>query len=110
MIGAFDFQAGGLGLLLVPMVVVLAILLVAWHFHRSRSCLEQWAEQNGFEILESQYRNLFKGPYFWTSSRAQTVYRVKVRDHQRNVRSGWVRCGGWFSGLCSDKTEVRWES
>jgi hypothetical protein len=32
-----------------------------------------------------------------------------VRDKAGHVRSGWVRCGGWFAGLFSDKITVRWE-
>jgi len=94
-------------------LILLAIAAVAglwfWHFGRSRSILENWAAQNSYEILESQYRNFFKGPFFWTSSRGQTVYYVKIRDQTGNVRTGWVRCGGWFLGMLSDKAEVRWE-
>ena len=112
---AFDcpiLAAGGNGdfpMLVVPLVILLAVGSLVWHFHRSRTLLDQWAEQNGFTILDREYRNFFKGPYFWTSSRAQTVYHVKVRDREGSVRSGWVRCGGWVLGLLSDQTEVRWE-
>jgi hypothetical protein len=82
---------------------------IMWHYSRSRSVLEQWAAENGFEILHADYRNLFRGPFFWTTSRGQTVYYVKVRDSRGTERSGWVRCGGWFFGLMTDKAEVRWE-
>jgi hypothetical protein len=92
---------------------ILAIGLVvagfAWHFSRSKALLKQWASENGFELLHSEYRNFFKGPFFWTTSRGQTVYYVQVSDSAGNVRSGWVRCGSWWMGLMSDKTEVRWE-
>ena len=93
---------------LIIVVVVLGIAGIAWHFSRSRSLLEQWAAENGYQILHSEYRNLVKGPFFW-SSKGQTVYYVKVRDNQGNVRTGWLRCGGWWLGLMSDRTEVRWE-
>jgi hypothetical protein len=95
--------------ILVPAMIVLVAGYLAWSFSRSRSLLEQWAADNGFEILEREYRTFRRGPFFWTSSKNQAVYHVKVRDREGNVRSGWVRCGGWFLGLLSDQTEVRWE-
>ncbi len=95
------------GLIILP-VLALVVLSVAWHFTRSRSLLEQWATENGYRILTSDYRVL-KGPLFWTSSRDQTVYRVTVRSREGVVRSGWVRCGSWWFGLFSNKTEVRWD-
>jgi hypothetical protein len=96
-------------LLVMLGIVVIAVLTTNWHFSRSRSVLEQWADQSGYEILHSEYRNFVKGPYFWTTSKGQTVYYVSVRDCHGNVRTGWVRCGGWFLGLMSDQAEVRWE-
>ena len=113
MIGALDSRivaSTGGGILPVVLVILVAVGSLIWHFTRSRSILEKWAERSGYEILESDYRNLVRGPFFWTSSKGQTVYRVKVRDRLGNIRSGWVRCGGWFSGLLSDATEVKWES
>ena len=82
---------------------------IVWHYSRSRSVLEQWANEHGFEILHSEYRTLFRGPFFWTTSRGQTVYYVRVRDRQGTEHTGWVRCGGWFLGLMTNKAEVRWE-
>jgi hypothetical protein len=92
-------------------VVMGAVLVVymAWFFSRSRSVLEHWAEANGYEILHSEYRNLFRGPFVWTSSKGQSVYYVRVRARDGHERSGWVRCGGFWAGLFSDKAEVRWE-
>jgi len=100
-----DFQA----VFVVALGVVAVIGLMAWHFSRSRLVLEQWAAKQGFQILHSEYRNLFRGPFFWTTSRGQTVYYVRVRDRRGIERSGWVRCGGWFFGLMTNKAEVRWE-
>ncbi len=92
---------------LLVFVVIAAALW--WSFSRSRSLLKQWADENDYEILDSEYRIFRKGPFFWTSSRGQTVYYVKTRDKQGNMRSGWVRCGSWWWGLLADETEVRWE-
>ena len=52
----------------IPVIFLVGVLLIAymaWFFSRSRSVLEQWAEANGYEILHSEYRNLFRGPFFW---------------------------------------------
>ena len=80
-----------------------------WSFSRSQQILEDWARSNGYRIVSSERRYLFKGPFFWTSSKYQTVYYVTVRTADGESRSGWVRCGGWFSGLFGNETKVRWD-
>lgn len=100
---------GGPELAVVVLAVLLVVVGMAWHFGRSRSLLDLWAERNGFRILASEYRNMFRGPFFWTTSRGQTVYRVTVEDKAGHVRTGWVRCGGWWLGLWSDHVEARWD-
>jgi hypothetical protein len=92
------------------LAVAAAIGMLTWHFSRSRSVLERWAEQHSFEIVHSEYRFFFQGPFFWTTFRGRTVYRVKVRDGSGELHSGWVRCGSFFLGLLSDKAEVRWDA
>jgi hypothetical protein len=96
----------------IPIVIIagVGVAAFAWHISRSRSLLQRWAAENDYSILNSEYRYFSKGPFFWTSSKGQTVYYVTVRDHEGNIRTGWVRCGSWWLGLLSDKTEVRWES
>ncbi len=84
-------------------------LMLWWHFSRSASILDQWADKSGYRIVSGEYRHLLKGPFFWTSSRGQTVYYVTVEDEQGNQRHGWVRCGSWLFGLLSDNVEVRWD-
>ena len=91
-------------------IAVIGLGLIIWHFLRSRYVLERWADEHGFEIVRSEHRHFLRGPFFWTTSRGQTVYYVRVRDSKGTERSGWVRCGGWFVGLMTDKAEVRWEN
>jgi hypothetical protein len=88
----------------------IAAALIVWHYSRARSLLEHWADERGFNILDSQYRYLRRGPFFWTTSKGQAVYFVRVRDRLGDLRTGYVRCGSWFLGLLSDKVEVRWET
>ena len=54
-------------------------LMLWWHFSRSNSLLDQWAERNG--------------------------YYVTAEDREGKRRRGWGRCGG----LLSDNVEVRWD-
>ena len=98
------------GLFALGAVAVLLGLTLWWHFGRSSSLLHQWAAKNGYRIVRQEYRHLFKGPFFWTSTKGQTVYYVVVEDAAGTRRSGWVRCGGWWLGLLSDNVEVRWDA
>jgi hypothetical protein len=91
------------------MVVVVAIALVVWSFSRGRTLLNRWAEENRFRIIHAEVRHLCAGPFTWTKSRNQIVYYVRVSDRDGKERKGWVRCGSYFGGLASDKTDVRWE-
>lgn len=90
-------------------VTALTVASIAWHFSRSQAMLEQWAATNGFEILHSEYRHVFRGPFVWTTSKYQAVYYVRLRDRHGAERTAWVRIGGWILGLLSRKTEVRWQ-
>ena len=76
---------------------------------RSKHLLNQWAAENHFQLLHAEHRMFRKGPFLW-SSRAQVIYRVRVRDAQGREREGWVRCGGWWSGVFSDKVEAEMDS
>jgi hypothetical protein len=91
---------------LLPIAIFLAF---RWHFARSSAILQLWADENGYEILEKSYRHFFKGPFFWRTSKNQTVYRVTVRDKAGNVGTGWVACGSFWWGLWSNQAKVRWD-
>ncbi len=95
--------------LIIAAVVVVAVCGFVWHIARSRKLLKRWANNNNCEILQSDHRSLFRGPFFWTTTRGQAVYFVRIRDAAGNVRTGWVRCGSFWAGMLSDKTEVRWD-
>ena len=95
--------------IVLAIVILVLVIYFAWYFPRSRSVLEHWAKQNGFEIIHSEFRWLFRGPFSFLSNRGQTVYRVRVRDHHGLERSGWVRCGSIWIGLFSDQAIVTWD-
>jgi hypothetical protein len=93
----------------IACVVVFVALQMWWHFSRSNSLLQAWAAEHGLRIVSQQYCWFRKGPYFWTSSRNQTVYHVTVEDEAGNIRRGYVRCGSWLLGLLSSEVDVRWD-
>ena len=95
--------------MLIALFVAAIILSICWRFSRSQSLLKQWANQNQYKILKSENRNIFRGPYFLRSSEGQTVYHVTLQDTTGRIRSGWVRCGGWWAGLFTNKVDVKWE-
>ena len=97
--------------ILVCLLIVTAVISnLFWRRDRSRTLLEKWAYENRFKILASESRNFFRGPFFMRSTEGQTVYYVTVSDYQGKIRSAWVRCGGWWAGLLSDKVDVKWEN
>jgi hypothetical protein len=99
-----------LGFYLV-LIGVAAVIVRQWvlFFSRGRSLLNRWAQEKGFQILHSELRLADMGPFRWFTSKQQLVYFVQVRDREGSERSGWVRCGSFWRGLESDKTEVRWK-
>lgn len=95
----------------VAILVVVSIsgIIIAVTVIRSRAVLESWAAENGYELLTGGFRLFRRGPFFWTSSKGQTVHRVVVRTSEGQVMQGWVRCGSIWGVLFSDKVEVRWD-
>lgn len=96
--------------ILISIGIMGAILISVGHFTRSRELFEKWATENGFTIIHGEYRHLFRGPFSWNCSRGQTVYKVRVRDDNGKEYTGWVKCGGWFFGIITDKVEVIWDT
>jgi hypothetical protein len=86
--------------------VLCLVVLPVW---RSRVLLRRWAERNGFEIVEKQFRYFRQGPFFWTASGRQIVYRILVADRSAGRRKGWARCGSWWLGVLADRVDVRWD-
>ena len=78
---------------------------------RSKKILNQWAERNEIELLSSEQGFLAFGPFkWWTTSRNQTIFHLRVRDRDGLERSAWARCGSHFGGVFfSDEIEIQWD-
>ena len=92
----------------ISLFVIFVVGMMFWRYSRAEDILTCWAEDNGYEIVLSERRSFWRGPFFW-SSKGQEVYYVTVRMPDDQLRRGWVRCGGWFLGLLSDQAEVEWD-
>ncbi len=85
-------------------------LTISWFYRRSEAILKRWTRENNYDIVDKKLNWFNRGPFFWTSSTAQTVYYVEIYDRSRGQkRKGWVRCGSFWGGLFSAKAEVRWD-
>jgi hypothetical protein len=91
------------------LVGALGVGALLWNVARSQAMLSRWAAENDYQILDSNYRLFCRGPFFWNSSKSQSVFRVTILDRQGHTHTGWVRCGSWVLGLWSEQTEVRWD-
>ena len=94
-------------LILLGITVVVSVLFLM--FLRARQILETWAEEKGYEILSSDLRFLSRGPYTWTLFGKQWVFHVVVRDHERTVRTGFVKCGSFWWGIWINRAEAKWD-
>jgi hypothetical protein len=93
---------GALAVIFVTIVTGVAIF-------KGQSLLPRWAEQNHYHVVQSEVRYWDRGPFLWTTTARQLVYRVTLQDCQGNSRTAWLAFGGWWLGLFSHKVQVRWE-
>ena len=100
---------GEFGWLAALATSALGIVAAIWHLRRSRGMVQRWASQGGMELLSAQRRYLRRGPFWWRTSKNQEVFHVTVRNADGHVRTAYVRVGGWFGGLLSDRTDVEWD-
>jgi hypothetical protein len=98
----------GTALLVLGGIALLGLYFYMF-FTRSRSFVEKWAEEKGYQLLQAESRLFRRGPFFW-SGKGQMIYRVAVLDEQGREREGWVRCGHWFLGMAVEHVEAKLDS
>jgi hypothetical protein len=94
--------------LAILFVILIMLIVILWTFSRSRRILENWAINNGYQILSVNIRLFRQGPFFLTTSKNQVVYYVTIQIPE-GIKNGWVRCGSWWWGILQDKAEVIWD-
>lgn len=95
--------------LFVLILIVLGTTFQLWLNARARKMIEAWAADNGFRILEMEYRPLRRGPYAWNTPAGRMVFRVLVQDGDGRKRPGWLRCGHWLMGMGLRHVDISWE-
>ena len=85
-----------------------SMLFLIARLSKSRMMVEEWAEHEGYHLLNAERRWLLRGPFFFLSDKEQDVYYVTVADAAGQIRHAYIRCGGWFLGMLSDQISVRW--
>ena len=73
-------------------------------YGRARRNLERWVDDQGYSLVAVKLALFRKGPYTWTSSNAQIVFRITILDKQGQERTGWVRCGHWLASAALSDT------
>ncbi len=99
-----DHLFGGWGVM-----ILLLMVSTIWYYYASATLLKRWAARNGFQITSQKRGNFTKGPFFLRSGIGTAAFRVTVYDPIGYSRNGWIRVGSRWSGLSSDKVEVRWD-
>jgi len=96
----------------VAQIVLLALVLLFGRrptaFRREHRIIQDWARENGMQLLDCEKRQLFRGPFFWTSSENRPVFRITVKDGEGQIIAGWLRLGGWMLGMLSNDVQVLW--
>lgn len=90
-------------------IAILGIAMAITGIGNAEGLVEQWAATNGYQLLECEQRWLRSGPFFFTKSKSQRVFRIVVSDQEGNVLRGYAKCGGWFLGMWSEQIQVRWD-
>jgi hypothetical protein len=95
------------------LAVVLGVILAAgglgaWLTAGAERRLRRWADGLGLTVLSKRRARIARGPFTWTSTRTDFVYRVTVRDRGGDVREGWVRVPGVAVGT-RRRVEARWD-
>ena len=90
---------------------VLLVLALFQQQDRASQIFSGWAEENGYRIVQIQYRRFFTGPYFRVRNGRQTICRITVEDKYKVLHHGWIRYVGSLRDISlSDAVEVKWDS
>ena len=98
------------GIFVVVAVIGLTGVFSVWRVSRAKQIVRQWAAGEKLELLSVEYRYISRGPFFWTTSKGQSIVFVKTRDELNGIRSAYVLCGGFWGGVLQNKTRAKWEN
>ena len=82
--------------------VIAAMYIRWWYSFVARStdpALTEWQKGSGYIIVRKRLRSFFRGPFFFSSSNLQAVYRLDLMDKSGRGRLAWARCGSFWGGV-----------
>lgn len=94
--------------LFLPLWAGLMLMWLHYYYFAVPAALDRWAAEAGLRIVRKERRTFFKGPFFWTSSKSQIVYRVLFEGAKGELRPAWVRIGGYW-WMSTERIDVRWD-
>ena len=97
---------------IISLVVLVLAGLTIWinlaSYSKAKRLIYQWAERNGYSITDIQQRLFRRGPFLWTSSKAQLICYVSL-DTPEGSRNAYIRCGSFWGGMLSDNMNIEWD-
>lgn len=76
---------------------------------RCTGMIRRWCEEHGFRLIRARRSWGLLGA-FPLASENQSVWRITAEDLKLGgKRRGHARCGGYFSGIWTDRVAVEWE-
>ena|SRR5438094_1178848 len=98
-------------MLLVSILLLFIIANLLWGIRRwRRSSVEVRSalERAGYDVVHMERRIFREGPFSWTTTRSQCVFRFIVHESTGRERTGWARWGRkWLPD--PDQLELKWD-
>ena len=95
---------------LVLGIILIIVLLYIKQTQRAKLTLENWLNQNDFQLTSVERRFFRKGPYLLKSRKGQVIFRISIVNNQHEENIAWVKCGSYFKGAAfSDAIDVTFD-
>jgi hypothetical protein len=92
----------------VPFIIIALFVWGVLRLRRGRAAIQVALEQAGYEVVKMERRIVRQGPFLWTTSNSQIVYRVLVSERSGRQRTAWARWGRtWLPE--PDKLDLKWD-
>jgi hypothetical protein len=82
--------------------IILTMYIRWWYRFAAKStdpALTEWQKGSGYIIVKKRLRSFFRGPFLFSSSNLQAVYRLDLMDKSGRRRVAWARCGTYWGGM-----------
>jgi len=94
----------------LALVAAGAVILWVWLGRYERRRVRQWCDENDYALLELKYFGLLRGllrPR--RGGFGGGTWRVRLRDHQGQIRTGWIHFGSRRFDIPWGEILVRWD-